>query len=386
MSDPFSITAATNTIRLDDTSQAQTTFTVFNNSGRAMRGRARIVAENLTSETWITLVGDAEKDFPIAGTHQYNVNIVVAPGSPPGSYPFRLDVVGTENPDEEFSQGPSVTFEVPTPPPPKKPFPIWIPIAIVVAALVLVGGVITFLVIGGNRRAAEARATAQTATVVAQVAANQTSTAVAVELQAAEQTSTAVARSQVAAETATAIASSTYDFIAHADDAIWTRVSNEDGTYDVTEQWDSFLDGDELGFAIWRDNRYELNDGSTYPRFLEARPPSRATVSVIFACYDVVYPSGAKVQPTDRISGKIGHIKGDPDTAALFEIFITDANDQETYVFRDVHNYSEGVRAFDVPVGTNLSGEQINEICLSVSTRYPTKLGHPSWIDVKITR
>ncbi|MDQ5826291.1 MAG: hypothetical protein M3441_19020 [Chloroflexota bacterium] len=161
MANPFAITAAANSLRLDAKQQAQTSFTVYNSSGRAIRGRARIVAQNPTSETWITLVGDAEKDFPIAGTHQYNVEIVVPYGSSPGSYPFRLDMVGTENPDEEFSQGPSVTFEVPVAPPPKKPFPIWIPIAIVVAALVLVGGVIAFLATrGGGTTPPDATATA----------------------------------------------------------------------------------------------------------------------------------------------------------------------------------------------------------------------------------
>ncbi len=149
MANPFAITAAANSIRLDTKQQAQTSFTVYNSSGRALRGRARIVAQNPASETWITVVGDAEKDFPIAGTHQYNVDIAVPPGSAPGSYPFRLDVVGTENPDEEFSQGPTVTFEVAAQPV-KKPFPIWIPIAIAVVALLLVGGVIAFLVLRGG--------------------------------------------------------------------------------------------------------------------------------------------------------------------------------------------------------------------------------------------
>ncbi|MDQ5824440.1 MAG: hypothetical protein M3441_09575, partial [Chloroflexota bacterium] len=120
MANPFNITAATNTIHLDDTRQAQTSFTAFNNSGRAMRGRALIVSENQASATWITISDDAERDFPIAGTQQFTVQIAVPPGSSPGSYPFRMDVVGTENPDEEFSQGPSVTFEVPAPAPPNK--------------------------------------------------------------------------------------------------------------------------------------------------------------------------------------------------------------------------------------------------------------------------
>jgi hypothetical protein len=383
MPNPFTITAATNTIRLDDTRQAQTTFTVFNSSGRAMRGRARIVVQNPASETWVSLVGDAEKDFPIAGTHQYDVKIAVPAGSPPGSYPFRLDVVGTENPDEEFSQGPTVTFEVPAPAPAKNPFPIWIPIALV-AVLLLVGGVIAFLLLRGPGGISPANATSTA--VALQESADATSTAVA--RNAADQTSTAVADElQAARGTATAVASFTYDFIAHADDATWQLYSSEEtGSFSATLQLDWFIDGDENGFAIWRDSRYQLNDGSTPPLFLETRPPSLGIFGRITACYDVVYPSGSRVQPTDRISGKIGHIKGDADTAALFIVFVTDANAQQTVLFSDIHNYSEGVRAFDIPIATNFTGEQIEKICLRVSTVSPKKVGDPSWIDVKITR
>jgi hypothetical protein len=178
MANPFNITAAANSLRLDSKLQAQTSFTVYNNSGRIMRGRARISPQDPATEKWLTLAGEAEKDFPIAGTQQYNVQIAVPAGSPPGSYSFRLDMVGTENPDEEFSQGPTVTFEVPAPAPAKKPFPIWIPIVAVVALLV-VGGVIAFLATRGDSQAeAEAKAS-QTNTALAQTAADQTATALA---------------------------------------------------------------------------------------------------------------------------------------------------------------------------------------------------------------
>jgi hypothetical protein len=178
MANPFNITAAANSLRLDSKLQAQTSFTVYNNSGRIMRGRARIAPQDPATEKWLTLAGEAEKDFPIAGTQQYNVQIAVPAGSPPGSYPFRLDVVGTENPDEEFSQGPTVTFEVPAAPPAKKPFPIWIPIVAVVALLV-VGGVIAFLATRDNGPSEAEVAASQTATAEAQAAVDATSTALA---------------------------------------------------------------------------------------------------------------------------------------------------------------------------------------------------------------
>ncbi len=84
MPNPFAITAATNTVRLDAKRQAETSFSVFNNSGRLIRGRARLVPQNQASETWLTLIGGAEKDFPIAGIQEYKVSIAVPPHLPLG--------------------------------------------------------------------------------------------------------------------------------------------------------------------------------------------------------------------------------------------------------------------------------------------------------------
>jgi hypothetical protein len=66
------------------------------------------------------------------------VTINVPPKSPPGSYIFRLDMVGVENPDEDFAQGPGVTFQVTAAPAPK-PFPWWI--------LAVAGGVVLIAII-----------------------------------------------------------------------------------------------------------------------------------------------------------------------------------------------------------------------------------------------
>lgn len=140
------ITAATNTLRLNDKRQSEAQFTVFNASGRVFRGRVLVVPQNPISSGWLTIDGPAEEDFVIAGTRQYVVRVSVPPTAPAGSYPFRLDVLDVDLPDENLTQGPTVTFEVPAPEPPKKGLPIWIPIAIIVAVLV-VGGVIAALVV-----------------------------------------------------------------------------------------------------------------------------------------------------------------------------------------------------------------------------------------------
>ena len=60
-------------------------------------------------------------------------------GQPPGAYSFRLDAVSQAEPDEDFTEGPSVAFDVaPAPAPPKKKFPWWIVIVLGVLLLVVI--------------------------------------------------------------------------------------------------------------------------------------------------------------------------------------------------------------------------------------------------------
>jgi len=138
MSSPFAITAATNTVLLDNNRQGQTSLTVSNTTPHAIRGRAHIVAQQTTAGSWLTLLGETERDFPGSGSQQYVVQITVPPGASAGDYTFRLDVVDLANPDDNFSEGPTVKFVVPALVPVKKPFPWWI-VAVIVALLILVG-------------------------------------------------------------------------------------------------------------------------------------------------------------------------------------------------------------------------------------------------------
>ena len=132
MPGPFDITAATNTIRLNAQRRGEASFTVFNNSGRAVRGRATLVALTPVAAPWLTLEGANERDFAVAATEQFTVHIAAPPEAVPGTYTFRLDEVDVALPDEGLTTGPSVNFDVPVPPPPpeKPKFPIWIPNAI----------------------------------------------------------------------------------------------------------------------------------------------------------------------------------------------------------------------------------------------------------------
>jgi hypothetical protein len=168
MANPFVITAASNSVLLSAERTGQATFTVFNASGRPISGRAQIVPEDPATEPWMTLAGAAERAFGIAGAQQFVVEITAPPTAPAGDVRFRLAVVDVENPDENYSRGPSVTFHVPEAPAPSKPFPWWI-IAVAAGVIILLGG--AFVVAGNIRETSKMAQATQSALAQTQTAA-----------------------------------------------------------------------------------------------------------------------------------------------------------------------------------------------------------------------
>ncbi len=122
--------------------EGSASFTVTNNSGRALRGRALLetVPAEQSHKDWLKLDREAEQEYDIAAAAQINVAIKAPAGTPPGKYTFRLNILDVSNPDEGLSEGPTVTIIVP-----KEGdgghFPWWI-ILVVLAVLALIGGLI----------------------------------------------------------------------------------------------------------------------------------------------------------------------------------------------------------------------------------------------------
>jgi hypothetical protein len=148
-SSPFAITAATNSLRLDAGQTAVTTFTVSNSGSQPINGRAVVRWQSPQAVGWFTLAGTAERLFAPNDAAQFSVNIAVPAGAPAGAYTFSIDMVGVENPDEVFSQGPPVSLEVAAVEAPKKSLPWWwwIPVA---ALGVLVVAVLAFILLRGG--------------------------------------------------------------------------------------------------------------------------------------------------------------------------------------------------------------------------------------------
>src|SRR5215472_10484662 len=111
MASPFMITTHSDTARLDRNGHGEVVITVTNTAGSALRGRARCVPQALTQGGWMK-VREPERDFAASSTQQFTVAIDLSKDCKPGKYSFRFDVVSVALPDEDYTQGPTISFSV----------------------------------------------------------------------------------------------------------------------------------------------------------------------------------------------------------------------------------------------------------------------------------
>jgi hypothetical protein len=145
----FTVTAVGQKVALDSSGAAQASFTVTNTSAQTLRGRFLTRPRDPAKPEWFSIVGESVRDFAPNASQQVVVQLNVPAGSPPGSYSFRLDAVSEVHPDEDFTEGPSVAFDVTASAPPKKKLPWWWWIAAIVGAVVLliIIGVVVWLLV-----------------------------------------------------------------------------------------------------------------------------------------------------------------------------------------------------------------------------------------------
>jgi hypothetical protein len=126
-------------VNLDSTGAGNAQFTVTNTTPQPLKGRLLARPAAPASPEWFTVAGESIRDFGPDAAEQVVVQLAVPTGSPAGAYSFRLDAVSQVDPDEDFTEGPSVAFDVaPAPPPPKKKFPWWIVIVLGVLLVVVI--------------------------------------------------------------------------------------------------------------------------------------------------------------------------------------------------------------------------------------------------------
>jgi beta-lactam-binding protein with PASTA domain len=146
----FEITVASSTVQLTDR-KGDASYNTRNLTSRPLRAKAQPVPTPPAVASWF-VVDQPERDFSPGVVQQIPVHVTVPAAVPAGTYGFRLDVTGVANPDEQFTQGPGVTFTVPPevipPPPPPwwKRIPWWVYVAVAVGVLII-AGVVAFLLL-----------------------------------------------------------------------------------------------------------------------------------------------------------------------------------------------------------------------------------------------
>jgi hypothetical protein len=136
MARKFTITTPSETVRDGPDGKGDMTFTVTNVSGLPTRGMGKVVPLGNTNAAWLTLA-NVEREFPVGGVHQFSVTATIPPGTPPGRYPWRFDVVSAMKSGEESDAGPAVAFEIGATEPPKKKIPWWVWLAIAIGVIVI---------------------------------------------------------------------------------------------------------------------------------------------------------------------------------------------------------------------------------------------------------
>ncbi len=136
MPSPFAITTTVNKVKSEKTKSAKVPFTVTNQWDGSQRGRARIVPEPPAVPDWFSMEGEAERDFENKGSiQQYVVQVSPDAKATSGSYAFRFDMIWVEDPEQNYTQGPSVAVEIPEQA--KRKLPSWLPWAVGAAVLVI---------------------------------------------------------------------------------------------------------------------------------------------------------------------------------------------------------------------------------------------------------
>jgi hypothetical protein len=109
----FTITTPSVSVTLAANRIGEVPFTVTNVGNQKLRARARITPAPGAPGDWFAIQGDSEQDFEIGAARQFVVRVDPPLGAPAGAYAFRLDAIGIERPDDDYSEGPSCQVTVP---------------------------------------------------------------------------------------------------------------------------------------------------------------------------------------------------------------------------------------------------------------------------------
>lgn len=134
------------------------TFTVTNTATRTVSGTVMAKPTAPAEESWFSFAEGATRSYQPGAVMSVATTITVPQGTPAGTYTFRLDAKAEDNPDEDYTEGPSAQFIVPAAP---KPVPWWKRYwwIIAIVAVVLIGIVLAVVLLSGDDDAAPPVAT-----------------------------------------------------------------------------------------------------------------------------------------------------------------------------------------------------------------------------------
>ena len=118
-------------------------FTVRYVGDRAVEARVRAVPVEGAEQEWLNVQPPEQRDMQPGQTHTFKVTVSVPAQTLAGRYGLRLDVMSVDNTDEEYDQGPVVSFDVAeaaTPESESSGFPWWVIIAASLVLAVFGGG------------------------------------------------------------------------------------------------------------------------------------------------------------------------------------------------------------------------------------------------------
>ena len=125
------------------------TFTVTNTATRSVSGTVMAKPTAPAEESWFSFAEGATRTYQPGAVMSVATTITVPAGTAEGTYTFRLDAKAEDNPDEDYTEGPSAQFIVAAAP---KPVPWWKRYwwIIAIVAVVLIGIVLAIVLLSGG--------------------------------------------------------------------------------------------------------------------------------------------------------------------------------------------------------------------------------------------
>ena len=140
----FTISAPVEPVRLRD-GAGTAAFMVTNTADQPVQGRVMVMPSATAPADWFTLSDATTHVFAAGGVEQAVVSIAVPAGTASGGALLRLAASNVENPEEDFTEGPPVSFDV-APPPPAVPWwkRYWWALALGALVLLIILAIILF--------------------------------------------------------------------------------------------------------------------------------------------------------------------------------------------------------------------------------------------------